>query len=454
MNVSVYGTGYVGLVTGVCLAELGHKVICLDIDEHKVLQLSYGNSPIYEANLDDMLNKNLRAKRIAFTSDFGLSVTHGEIQLVCVGTPSLDNGDADLSSVLNVTQSITSEINRDTTIVIKSTVPVGTGSLIDKNINKTIKQLKKKINISVISNPEFLREGIACHDCMQPDRIIIGSNTIEETLPLKALYEPYTRMGIPIIDMSRESAELTKYASNAMLATKISFINQVSLIAEKTGANIEEISYGMGLDKRIGPAFLKAGCGYGGSCFPKDVKALRHTAQKLSVPFDLLTAVDNINHKQQRKLFELINEYFKGELKDKTIGIWGLAFKPDTDDLRNASSIILINELLSRGANIQVFDPRAMDNAKSLYAHTPNLHFKNKIEDTLVNSNALAILTEWELFKNYPLSDLKDKMKEKPIFDGRNIYSINQAARQKINYISIGRPSILNISTRGQTNIF
>lgn len=444
MNVSVYGTGYVGLVTGVCLAELGHNVICLDIDEHKVSQLSSGNSPIYEANLDDMLNKNLSANRIAFTSDFSLAVTHGKIQLVCVGTPSLENGDADLSSVLNVTQSITFEMNRDTTIVIKSTVPVGTASLIEKNINKTIKQLKKINNISVISNPEFLREGIACHDCLQPDRIIIGSNQIEDTLPLKALYEPYSRMGIPIIDMSRESAELTKYASNAMLATKISFINQVSLIAEKVGANIEEISYGMGLDKRIGPDFLNAGCGYGGSCFPKDVKALTHTAKQLSVPFDLLTAVDNINHKQQRKLFELISESFKGKLKNKTFAIWGLAFKPDTDDLRDASSIILINELLSRGAIIQVFDPRAMENAKLLYAHHPNIHFKNKIEDTLINCDALAILTEWTLFKHYPLSDLKARMEEKPVFDGRNIYSLSDVARRKLNYISIGRPRINN----------
>ncbi len=440
MNISIYGTGYVGLVSGACLADLGHHVTCFDIDNEKITLLKQGRSPIYEENLEQIIKKNLDEQRITFTSSFDTAVDQGELHLICVGTPSLEDGSADLSAVISVATKIAEYANDDTIIVTKSTVPVGTGALIQKTVNEVLVENKKEHSIHVASNPEFLREGVACCDFLQADRVIIGANIQQAETALLNLYAPLKNKGVPVISMSIESAELTKYASNAMLATKISFINQMSQIADAVGANIEEISFGMGLDKRIGPHFIQAGCGYGGSCFPKDIRALKHIALNNNVDTTLIDAVEDVNHQQKQKLFSFISQHFNHDLTNKKIALWGLSFKPGTDDLREASSLSLIESLTKAGANIICFDPVAMKKAQQLLQSNPAVNFKSSALETLEDADALAIVTEWKQFKDFPMTTLKQKMGLKPIFDGRNIYELSVVSENELNYYSIGRP--------------
>jgi len=442
VKVSIYGTGYVGLVSGACLSDLGHTVTCFDIDKAKIQALKQGQCPIYEKGLEELLKKNTSGETLFFTDEFPSAVSQSDVHLICVGTPSLDDGSADLSQVLTVAKQITESATRDTVIVTKSTVPVGTGSRIIEEVNQLLQTLNKDITIHIASNPEFLREGVACHDFLNADRVIIGTNSKAAESQLLELYAPLKNTGVPIVSMSIESAELTKYASNAMLATKISFINQMSMIADAVGANIDEISYGMGLDKRIGPHFNQAGCGYGGSCFPKDIRALKHIANEHQVNTGLIEAVDSINQLQKQRLFTDISACFNQDLTNKTIAVWGLSFKPETDDIREASSLVLIQQLLEAGAQIKAYDPVASKNTASYFKQHPAITFCDSKEAALDAAKALVIVTEWEEFKAIPAATLKKWLAQRPLFDGRNIYPLQAMQTHGIRYHSIGRPTV------------
>ncbi len=441
MIISVYGAGYVGLVSAVCFAKLGHRVVCADINEARIAKLTQGKCPIYEEQLPELLNEQLQSGRLHFTADISGAIQQATVHVIATGTPSLPDGSADLSQVFSVATQLARETNKDCLLVTKSTVPVGTGDAIEAHLQEELLRLNKSCRIDVVSNPEFLREGSAVYDFLHADRIVIGGDE-SALIPLQTVYQPLVAQGVPLLCMTRLSAELTKYTANAMLACKISFINQISRIAEKVGANIDEIREGIALDQRIGPHFLQAGIGFGGSCFPKDGRALAQTAHAIGVDTCLLDAVESINQLQKTWVVEQLNKHFNDELQKRTIGIWGLAFKPGTDDMREASSLVIIDGLLKAGARVRVYDPVAMVAAQRILPENKAIEWCTSAESIFHEPiDALIIATEWPEFKDYPLKTLADKLGNAPLIDGRNCFKLSQVAAAQIShYYSVGRP--------------
>jgi UDPglucose 6-dehydrogenase len=439
MKVTVFGTGYVGLVTGTCLAEVGHQVVCVDIDPAKVSGLNNGVIPIYEPGLEDMVLSNHASGRLQFTTDAALAVAHGDILFVAVGTPPDEDGSADLQYVLTVARTIGTYLARPVTIVNKSTVPVGTADKVSASVSGALAARGQDIAFEVVSNPEFLKEGDAVKDCMRPDRIVIGTASAHALEQMKRLYAPFNRNHERIVAMDVRSAELTKYAANAMLATKISFMNEMANIAERVGADIEMVRHGIGSDSRIGYSFIYPGAGYGGSCFPKDVQALERTARQYGYRAEILGAVEAVNERQKHKLFEFIERHFGGELRGKTFAVWGLAFKPNTDDMREASSRALFADLWAAGANVRAHDPEAMDETRRIYGERPDLTLCASPEEALQGADALVVVTEWKAYMNPDLASLKSALRHAALFDGRNIHDPAEVEAAGIAYYGIGR---------------
>lgn len=435
MKISVIGTGYVGLVTGTCLAETGNEVLCIDIDANKVKQMKDGEVPIYEPHLDVLFERNIKANRLKFSTSLAEGLDHGEIIFLALPTPEDDDGSADLSYVLGVAKEIGKQIKDYKVIVDKSTVPVGTSDKVKAAISN-----ETNVEFDVVSNPEFLREGFAVDDFLKPERIVIGSSSERATNLMNKLYKPFVRSGNPILIMDERSAELTKYAANSFLAAKITFMNEIANFCEKVGANVDMVRIGMGTDSRIGKRFLFPGIGYGGSCFPKDVKALYKSGQDNNHDFEILSSVIKVNSKQKTILIPKILSQYNNNLEGKTFAIWGLAFKPETDDIREAPALYMIDEMLKLGAKINVFDPEAMPNVKRKYGN--QLHFADNMYEAVTNVDALIICTEWSIFRTPNFSKLKDNMIEPLIFDGRNLYDINEIENEGFSYVSIGRKSV------------
>lgn len=439
MNITLFGAGYVGLVTGTCLAEIGNHVLCVDVDKERITRLQNGECPIHEPDLPELIKKNIAAGRLKFTSDPTEAVAHGFYQFIAVGTPQDEDGSADLKYVLAVAKSIGEYINEPRIIINKSTVPVGTADKVKQTIQQVLDQRNVKINFDVASNPEFLREGAAVSDFMSSDRIIIGTNNHETEQHLRALYSPFNRNHDRLIAMDVRSAELTKYAANAMLATKISFMNEMSHLAERLGADIEQVRIGIGSDPRIGYRFINPGCGYGGSCFPKDVLALESTAKQVDYDAKLLQSVHRVNDAQKQVLFNKIKKYFNNDLTNKTIALWGLSFKPNTDDMREAPSRVLIESLWQAGANVRAYDPVAVPEAKRIYGERKDLALCNSPEETLANADALVIVTEWSVFYSPDFNVIKQQLRHPVIFDGRNLYDPTYLRKLDFKYYAIGR---------------
>jgi UDPglucose 6-dehydrogenase len=448
MKVTVIGTGYVGLVTGVCLAEVGNDVLCLDVDKRKIEILNTGGVPIYEPGLEDFIKQNVAKGRLRFTTDIEVSVAHGDVQFIAVGTPPDEDGSADLQYVLAAARNIGKYATNHKIIVDKSTVPVGTAEKVQAAIaDELAKRYQQDLTFDVVSNPEFLKEGAAIEDCMRPDRIVIGIDhaALDAIDTMKQLYAPFNRNHDRIIVMDVRSAEFTKYTANAMLATRISFMNELALLAEKTGVDIEAVRRGIGSDPRIGYHFLYAGCGYGGSCFPKDVQALIRTADDYGQPLSILRAVESANERQKHVLVNKAIEYYDGDLSGKTFGIWGLAFKPGTDDMREAPSRTIIKELIDRGAYIYAYDPVATDEAKRSLAldltkaDMRRIHFCDMAYQATVKVDALFIVTDWKEFKTPNFHNFHDNMNSPVIFDGRNLFDPRQMIEEGIIYKPIGR---------------
>ncbi|MCK8523319.1 UDP-glucose/GDP-mannose dehydrogenase family protein [Aquimarina sp. D1M17] len=437
MKVSVIGTGYVGLVTGTCLAETGNEVLCVDIDEQKVQKMRAGEVPIYEPHLDVLFERNINAGRLKFTTSLEAGLEHGDIIFLALPTPEDEDGSADLSYVLGVANSIGELIKDYKVVVDKSTVPVGTAEKVHQAIAKNA-----TCDFDVVSNPEFLREGFAVDDFLKPERIVIGSSSEKATDLMKKLYKPFVRSGNPIIVMDEKSAELTKYAANSFLAAKITFMNEIANYCEKVGADVDKVRIGMGTDSRIGKRFLFPGIGYGGSCFPKDVKALYKSGKEATYDFQILDSVIKVNQNQKIALMPKILKHFDNDLKDKTFAIWGLAFKPETDDIREAPSLYMIQELLNEKAKIKAFDPEAMDNVKKKYEG--EIEFANSMYETLEDVDALIICTEWSIFRTPNFSKIKDLMKGNVIFDGRNLYDLDDVKKENLSYYSIGRETLIS----------
>jgi UDPglucose 6-dehydrogenase len=439
MKITVYGSGYVGLVTGTCLAEVGNDVICMDIDEAKIGKLQQGVIPIYEPGLEAMVKENQSAGRLRFTSDVKEAVDHGLFQFIAVGTPPDEDGSADLQYVLAVAKSIAENMEDYRVVIDKSTVPVGTADKVKAIMQQILTARSKALEFDVVSNPEFLKEGAALDDFMKPDRIIIGTDNPRTAELLKALYSPFNRSVERVITMDIRSAELTKYAANAMLATKISFMNELANLAEHLGADIEHVRQGIGSDSRIGYSFIYPGCGYGGSCFPKDVKALERTAKEIGYHAELLNAVENVNNRQKHRLFEKINKHYQGALTGKVFALWGLAFKPNTDDMRDAPSRVLLEALIEAGAMVQAYDPEAKEEAQRIYGNKLGLSYCDSPKDTLKQTDALVIVTEWKQFRSPDFDALSLQLHDKVIFDGRNMYEPNMVKRSGLEYYAIGR---------------
>ena len=432
-NIAIVGTGYVGLVTGVSLSEIGHNVICIDTDEAKIIKMREGKSPIYEPGLEELMVKNMQAGRLTFTSDYAVVFKNVGVIYIAVGTPENEDGTANLTFINQVIEQIVHYVENNVIVVTKSTVPVGTNHYIKRELKEKI---SNELKIDVVSNPEFLREGSAVHDVFHGDRIVIGSDSKEALKVIRKVNEPF---GIPIFETSVTSAEMIKYASNAFLATKISFVNEIANICEKVGADVEEVTYGMGMDSRIGNQFLKAGIGYGGSCFPKDTKALKKIAENVEYEFSLLKAVIEFNNKQRMKLInQAINN--TSSFEGKTVGILGLAFKPETDDIREAASLAIIPELIRLGAHIKAYDPVAIENAKKYLPIT--VEYVNSTLEAIDSTDIVFILTDWEEFKSLPLENFTQRMKTATIYDGRNCYSLKEIQKHNINYYSIGRQPV------------
>lgn len=432
MKIAVIGTGYVGLVTGTCLAETGNEVLCIDIDADKVQKMQNGEVPIYEPHLDVLFERNIKANRLKFSTSLEEGLEHGDIIFLALPTPEDEDGSADLKYILGVADDIGKLIKDYKVIVDKSTVPVGTSDKVKETIAK-----HAKVEFDVVSNPEFLREGFAVDDFLKPERIVVGSSSERAIKLMEKLYKPYVRSGNPIIIMDEKSAELTKYASNSFLAAKITFMNEIANFCEKVGADVDKVRIGMGTDSRIGKRFLFPGIGYGGSCFPKDVKALHKSGLDNNYNFKILDAVINVNARQKLVLIPKIENHFNNDLKGKNIAIWGLAFKPETDDIREAPSLYMIDELLSQGCNIKAFDPEAMPNVKRKLGD--KITFADNMYDTLENADALVISTEWSIFRTPNFSKMKELMIGHTIFDGRNLYEVNEVQNEGFKYISIGR---------------
>jgi UDPglucose 6-dehydrogenase len=438
MRITIFGTGYVGLVTGTCLAEVGNDVVCLDVDADKIARLERGEMPIFEPGLAELVVSNAATKRLRFTTDAVSAITHGQILFIAVGTPPDEDGSADLSHVLTVARTIGQYIDGYRVVVNKSTVPVGTADRVSEAIAGELAKRDVNVEFDVVSNPEFLKEGDAVKDCMRPDRIVLGSDSARAVEQLKALYAPFNRNHERIVLMDVRSAELTKYAANAMLATKISFMNEMANIAERVGADIELVRHGIGSDPRIGYSFIYPGAGYGGSCFPKDVQALERTARAHSYEARLLDAVESVNRAQKEKLHELIERHF-GDVRGKTIAIWGLAFKPNTDDMREAPSRYLVERLWSSGATVRAYDPEALGEARRIWGERDDLVLCEEPYAALDAADALAIVTEWKAFWSPDFGRIRASLRAPVIFDGRNIYEPRTVESAGIAYYGIGR---------------
>lgn len=436
MQIAVVGTGYVGLVTGTCFAETGNNVICVDIDKVKVDKLQSGKVTIYEPGLETIFERNINQGRLHFTTNLQEAVKDAEIIFLALPTPPGEDGSADLSYIMGVAKDLSGMIDHYTVIVDKSTVPVGTA-------DEVRRILAEKLDTSlfdVVSNPEFLREGAAVDDFMKPDRVVIGTSSEKAASVMRRLYDPFVRQGNPVLIMDERSAEMTKYASNSYLATRISFMNEIANLCEKVGANVDMVRMGMGSDTRIGKRFLFPGVGYGGSCFPKDVMALGKTAGEYDYDFKILKSVMTTNELQKERLSDKIIKYFDGDLKGKTIAIWGLAFKPNTDDIREAPAITIIDDLLKAGAKVKAFDPEALDNFKDLMGD--KIEYSKDQYEVLVDADALAIITEWSVFRTPSFKVVSQLLKQKVIFDGRNLYDLDYMKEKEFYYDSIGRPTV------------
>ena len=439
MKLTVVGTGYVGLVSGACLADVGNQVLCIDIDSKKIDTLKSGGIPIFEPGLKEIVAANVAAGRLRFSTDVAEGVAFGDIQVIAVGTPPGEDGSADLQYVVAAARNIGRHMAKPKIIMDKSTVPVGTADKVRAAIAEELKARGSALRFSVVSNPEFLKEGAAVEDFMRPDRIVIGADDAEAIEAMRTLYAPFQRNHDRLMIMDIRSAELTKYAANAMLATRISFMNELALLAELLGADIEAVRKGMGSDPRIGYHFLYPGIGYGGSCFPKDVQALQRTATAAGLDLKLLDAVERVNYAQKHVLTQKIVKRFGENLAGKTIALWGLAFKPNTDDMREAPSLVLIDDLTKRGANIVAFDPVAMQEAKHLLAQNAHVRFVDNAMDAVVNADALAIVTEWKTFRAPDFTAMKAKLNAPIVFDGRNLYEPDSMRELGFDYYPIGR---------------
>jgi len=439
MHVTIFGTGYVGLVTGTCLAEIGHEVVCVDVDADKVARLDRDEIPIYEPGLEPMVRANHAAGRLRFTTDAASAVAHGEIQFIAVGTPPDEDGSADLQYVLAVARTIGEHLDRAAVVVNKSTVPVGTADKVRAAIDRALDARGVALPVDVVSNPEFLKEGAAVSDCMRPDRIVIGSDNPAAVEKLRRLYAPFIRNHDRIVAMDVRSAELTKYAANAMLATKISFMNEIACIAEQVGADVEMVRQGIGSDPRIGWHFIYPGAGYGGSCFPKDVQALARTAQQHGCASRMLDAVEAVNEAQKGHLFELVSRHYGGDVAGRTFAVWGLAFKPNTDDMRQASSRRLLQQLWDAGAKVRAYDPEATAEARRVFGERADLVLCGSAQEALEGADALVVVTEWKQFRSPDFANLRASLADRVVFDGRNLYQPAEAEEAGIAYYGIGR---------------
>jgi len=441
MKLSMVGTGYVGLVTGTCFAEMGNSVICVDIDEKKIEKLKQGIIPIYEPGLETMVKENYKRGTLEFTTDIKEALKKSDIIFIAVGTPQGEDGSADLQYVLKVAQDIGKYMTHKMIVVDKSTVPVGTADKVKETIQKELDKRKENIPFEVVSNPEFLKEGSAIEDFMKPDRVVIGAENEETLEVMKELYAPFTHNHERFIAMDVRSAEMTKYTANAILATKISFMNEIANICERVGADVNRVRIGIGSDKRIGYSFIYPGCGYGGSCFPKDVQALNKIALDAGYKPRIIQAVEEVNRDQKRVLAEKVIKRFGEDLNGKTFAIWGLSFKPETDDMREASSITIINELTKRGAKIKAYDPKAVDEAKEFYLKdNPNIEYTQSKYDALNDADAMLLVTEWKEFRSPDFDEMKQRLKKPIIFDGRNQYNIDKMNKKGFEYYQIGVP--------------
>lgn len=439
MKITIFGTGYVGLVTGACLAEVGNHVVCVDVDVAKIEGLHNGVIPIYEPGLDEVVKRNAAAGNLEFTTDVAAGVAHGLFQFIAVGTPPDEDGSADLQHVKAVARSIGEHMSEFRVVVNKSTVPVGTADVVRDTIAGVLTTRGVAVEFDVVSNPEFLKEGAAVDDFMRPDRIVIGTDNPRTTELLRILYAPFNRSRSRLVEMDVRSAELTKYAANAMLATKISFMNEIANLAERLGADIEHVRLGIGADPRIGYHFIYPGCGYGGSCFPKDVKALERTARDIGYRAELLSAVENVNNRQKEVLFAKISAHFGADLAGKTFALWGLSFKPKTDDMRDAPSRVLMEALWAAGAKVQAYDPEAMKECRRIYGERSDLKLCDRAESALDGADALVVVTEWNAFRSPDLGLIKSLLKHPVVFDGRNVYEPEQLRSAGLMHYGIGR---------------
>lgn len=439
MKVTVFGIGYVGLVQAAVLADAGHDVCCIDVDDEKVENLKKGIIPIYEPGLIPLVEHNYQEGRLYFSTNAEEGIAHGELQFIAVGTPPDEDGSADLKYVLAVAETIARHMTGRKIIVNKSTVPVGTADKVRAKVAEVLASRGEAIESDVVSNPEFLKEGAAVGDCTKPDRIVIGTDSDDVADTMRELYAPFNRNHDRVILMDVRSAELTKYAANCMLATKISFMNEMSQLAERLGADIEAVRHGIGSDTRIGYQFIYPGCGYGGSCFPKDVQALIHTSDSIGYNSELLKAVEAVNYRQKEVIFDKISNHFNGELAGKTFALWGLSFKPQTDDMRAAPSRVVMEALWEAGAKVQAFDPEAMNECQRIYGSRDELTLMGTKEAALKNADALIVVTEWQQFRAPDFQQIKTELASPVIFDGRNLYSPARLARKGFTYYSIGR---------------
>ena len=440
MRITIIGTGYVGLVTGACFADFGNDVLCLDIDADKIALLNNGGIPIYEPGLAALVARTREAGRLRFTTDIEQSVEHGEVQFIAVGTPSDDDGSADVHNVLAAAKNIAQYMNEHKVVVDKSTVPVGTAERVQAVMQEGLRARGADIPFGVVSNPEFLKEGAAVEDFMRPDRIVIGSSDEQAATIMRQLYAPINRAQDRVIVMDTRSAELTKYAANAMLATRISFMNELANLSEKLGASIELVRKGIGSDPRIGYQFLYAGCGYGGSCFPKDIKALQHSAGEYGMQLTIVDAVEKVNRTQKQRILDKIRTRFGEQLDGKRFAIWGLAFKPNTDDMRDAPSRVVISGLLARGATVCAYDPVAIEEAQRVMSREKGVSYAQSPVDALDDADALVIATEWKEFRSPDFAAIKTRLKQPVVIDGRNLYEPEMMRDLGIEYLSIGRP--------------
>ena len=439
MKITIFGTGYVGLVTGACLADVGHDVLCMDVDQGKIEKLKNGRIPIYEPGLDNIVKHTVEAGRLSFTTDTEEAVRHGTLQFIAVGTPPDEDGSADLQYVTAVARSIGEYMDDYKVVVDKSTVPVGTGDKVRAAVRAELDRRGLELDFDVVSNPEFLKEGAAINDFMKPDRIVVGTDSERAAELLREVYYPFNRNHDRMIFMDLRSAELTKYAANSMLATKISFMNEIANLAERLGADIEAVRRGIGSDPRIGYHFIYPGCGYGGSCFPKDVQALARTASACGYEASLLNAVESVNYAQKHVLFDKISHYFGGDLNGKVVALWGLAFKPNTDDMREASSRTLMEDLWKAGAKVQAFDPEAMEETQRIFGDQDGLTLCGTKEQALKGADVLTICTEWKEFRSPDFESIAATIREPVVFDGRNLYEPEMLERYGLIYYAIGR---------------